>query len=245
MLKCFLCTCRSLVETEDGALKSTAHESFSCRRVMQESDLQWNSALFPQIQSLNPLVCGPVPHMDAPSIMTYKQIWSSLPVGRNDSWSSSWLCTYQLWHLQGWSRVPVLWALPTRYWSWRCDEAGTRSHNRTELLHLAAPSCQWLRKSHHPTTQIHLEMNRNKSKCKCVLKRQKGEHSILPLPLPRGSPMALIMIWPLPKQWEVWGLARPHFQNRSMGSTIWRRREIERIHGLGKNKTFLQSTVMY
>ncbi len=49
---------------------------------------------------------------------------------------------------------------------------------------------------------------------------------VSPLPLPDGSPKQLIMIWPLPRQWLVWGFARPHFQNRSIGSTIWRHNNI-------------------
>ena len=46
----------------------------------------------------------------------------------------------------------------------------------------------------------------------------------LPLPFPDGSPMQPIMICPLPRQWLVWGFARPHFHISSVGSTIWKNR---------------------
>lgn len=49
---------------------------------------------------------------------------------------------------------------------------------------------------------------------------------VSPLPLPDGSPIQLIIIWPLPRQCVVWGFARPHFQYRSTGSTIWRHNNI-------------------
>jgi hypothetical protein len=56
--------------------------------------------------------------------------------------------------------------------------------------------------------------------------------------------MLLIIIWPLPRQCVVWGLARPVFQKISVGSTIceeailWFKSDYD-LHG---KDTFLYKT---
>ena len=54
---------------------------------------------------------------------------------------------------------------------------------------------------------------------------QPDNHQVhVPLAFPCGSPMALIMISPEPRQWDVWGMERFVLLITSAGSTTWSQR---------------------
>lgn len=61
---------RGSEEAVDSRAEGTAHVALGGAGLVQEADLQGNGALRAQIQALQLLVAGPVPHVDAGSIVT-------------------------------------------------------------------------------------------------------------------------------------------------------------------------------
>ena len=64
-------TNRSFVESEDVWLQSTAHVALGGVGVVEESDLERNSALFTKIERLQLAVGRPVPNMDGATVVTW------------------------------------------------------------------------------------------------------------------------------------------------------------------------------